>query len=72
MARRFVPAKTDGGVAYLKPVGRPTRAQEDELLRKMSGVAGFTSIDSRSERNKKKGDKVKESRKDSSDSDIKN
>ena len=54
MVRRFVPAKTDGGVGYLKPVGRPTRAQEDEHLRKMSGVVGFTSVDSRSERNKGK------------------
>ena len=53
MVRRFVPAKTEGGVGYLKPVGRPTRAQEDELLRQMSGVVGFTSVDSRSERNKK-------------------
>ena len=52
MVRRFVPAKTDGGVGYLKPVGRPTRAQEDEHLRKMSEVVGFTSVDSRSERNK--------------------
>ncbi len=59
MVRRFVPAKTECGVGYLKPVGRPTRAQEDEHLRKMSGVVGFTSVDSRSERNKKKGDKVK-------------
>lgn len=54
MVRRFVPAKTDCGVAYLKPVGRPTRAQEDELLRKMSGVVGFTSVDSRSARSKRK------------------
>ena len=53
MVRRFVPAKTDCGVRYLKPVGRPTRAQEDELLRQMSGVASFTSVDTRSERNKK-------------------
>ena len=53
MVRRFVPAKTEGGVRYLKPVGRPTRAQEDEHLRQMSGVVGFTSVDSRSERNKK-------------------
>ena len=66
MVRRFVPAKTDCGVAYLKPVGRPTRAQEDELLRQMSGVAGFTSVDSRSER-KKKRDKVKKSGKEDSD-----
>ena len=54
MVRRFVPAKTDCGVAYLKPVGRPTRAQEDELLRQMSGVVGFTSVESRSERIKGK------------------
>ena len=54
MVRRFVPAKTDCGVRYLKPVGRPIRAQEDELLRQMSGVASFTSVDTRSERNKKK------------------
>jgi hypothetical protein len=53
MARRFVPAKTDCGVAYLKPVGRPTLAQEDELLKQMSGVVGFTSIDSRSARSKR-------------------
>ena len=68
MVRRFVPAKTDCGVGYLKPVGRPTRAQEDEHLRKMSGVVGFTSVDSRSERNKKKGDKVKKGSKGSFDS----
>ena len=68
MVRKFVPAKTDCGVAYLKPVGRPTRAQEDEHLRKMSEVVGFTSVDSRSERNKKKGDKVKKGSKGSSDS----
>ena len=54
MVRRFVPAKTDCGVGYLKPVGRPTRAQEDELLRQMSGVVGFTSVDTRSGRIKKK------------------
>ena len=53
MVRRFVPAKTEGGVGYLKPVGRPTRAQEDELLRQMSGFVGFTSVDTRSGRNKK-------------------
>ena len=70
MVRRFVPAKTDCGVAYLKPVGRPPRAQEDELLRQMSGVAGFTSVDSRSERNKKKRDKVKKRGKEDSDSGI--
>jgi len=52
MARRFVLARTDCGVGYLKPVGRPTVAQELELLKQMSGVAGFTSVDSRSERNK--------------------
>jgi len=66
MARRFVLARTDSGLGYLKPVGRPTRAQEDELLRKMSGVVGFTSVDSRSER-KKKRDKVKKSGKEDSD-----
>ena len=54
MVRRFVPAKTEGGVRYLKPVGRPTRAQEVEHLRQMSGVVGFTSVDTRSERIKKK------------------
>ena len=70
MVRRFVPAKTDSGLGYLKPVGRPTRAQEDELCRQMSGVVGFTSVDSRSERNKKKGDKVQKSDKDDSDSGI--
>ena len=53
MARRFVLARTDSGLGYLKPVGKPTRSQEDELLRKMSGVVGFTSVDSRSEQNKK-------------------
>ena len=67
MARRFVLARTDSGLGYLKPVGRPTRAQEDELLRKMSGVVGFTSVDSRSERNKSKRDKVKKSDKEDSD-----
>ena len=59
MARRFVLARTDCGIGYLKPVGRPTRAQEDEHFRQMSGVVGFTSVDARSQRNKKKGDKVK-------------
>ena len=68
MVRRFVLARTDSGVGYLKPVGRPTRAQEDDHLRKMSGVVAFTSVDSRSERNKKKGDKVKKGSKGSSDS----
>ena len=70
MARRFVPAKTDCGVGYLKAVGRPTRAQEDELFRQMDGVVGFTSVDSRSERNKKKENKVKKDSKGSSDSGI--
>ena len=50
MARRFVLARTDSGLGYLKPVGRPTRAQEDELCRQMDGVVGFTSVDSRSQR----------------------
>ena len=50
MVRRFVPAKTDGGVAYLKPVGRPTAEQIAEQFRRMDGVAGFTSVDSRSQR----------------------
>ena len=54
MVRRFVLARTDCGVGYLKPVGRPTRAQEDEHLRQMSGVVGFTSADTRSQRNKGK------------------
>ena len=54
MVRRFVPAKTEGGVGYLKAVGRPTAAQEDELFRRMSGVVGFTSADTRSERIKGK------------------
>ena len=45
MVRRFVPAKTECGVGYLKAVGRPTAAQEDELFRRMSGVVGFTSAD---------------------------
>jgi len=57
---------TEGGVGYLKPVGRPTRAQEDELCRQMDGVVGFTSVDSRSQRNKKKGDKVQKVNKDDS------
>ena len=70
MVRRFVPAKTDSGLGYLKPVGRPTRAQEDELCRQMSGVVGFTSVDARSERHKKKGDKAQKSDKDDSDSGI--
>ena len=52
MVRRYVPAKTDCGVRYLKAVGRPTRAQEDELCRQMDGVVSFTSVDSRSQRNK--------------------
>ena len=50
MVRRFVPAKTEGGVGYLKAVGRPTAAQEDELFRRMSGVVGFTSVDSHPQR----------------------
>ena len=54
MVRRFVLAKTEGGVEYLKAVGRPTAAQEDELFRRMSGVVGFTSVDARSERIKGK------------------
>ena len=70
MVRRFVPAKTDCGVGYLKPVGRPTRAQEDEHLRQMSGVVGFTSVDTRSQRNKKKGIKAQKSGKGDSDSGI--
>ena len=70
MARRFVHARTDSGLGYLKPVGRPTRAQEDELCRQMDGVIGFTSVDSRSERNKKKRDEVKKSGKEDSDSGI--
>ena len=70
MVRRFVPAKTDCGVWYFKPVGRPTRAQEDELCRQMSGVVGFTSVDSRAERNKKKADKVNKGSKDDSESGI--
>ena len=61
MVRRFVLAKTEGGVGYLKAVGRPTAAQEDELFRRMSGVVGFTSADARSQRNKKKGDKAQQS-----------
>ncbi len=52
MVRRFVPAKTDCGVGYLKPVGRPTREQEDDLFRQMDGVVAFTSVDARSQRNK--------------------
>jgi hypothetical protein len=70
MARKFVLARTEGGVGYLKPVGRPTRAQEDEHLRKMSGVVSFTSVDARSQRNKKKGDKVNNGSKDDSKSGI--
>jgi len=54
MARRFVLTKTEGGVGYLKAVGRPTAAQEDELFRRMSGVVGFTSVDSRSDRIKQR------------------
>ncbi len=68
MVRRFVLARTDSGLGYLKPVGRPTRAQEDELCRQMDGVVAFTSVDSRSERNKKKENKVKKDSKGSSDS----
>ena len=70
MVRRFVPAKTDGGVGYLKPVGRLTRAQEEELCRQMDGVVGFTSVDSRSERNKKKRDKAQKSGQGDPDSGI--
>ena len=70
MVRRFVPAKTDCGVGYLKPVGRPTRAQEDEHFRQMDGVVAFTSVDSRAERNKKKADKVNKGSKDDSESGI--
>ena len=68
MVRRFVLARTDSGLGYLKPVGRPTRAQEDEHFRQMGGVVGFTSVDARSKRHKKKGDKVKKGSKGSSDS----
>ena len=71
MVRKFVLARTDSGLGYLKPVGRPTRAQEDELFRQMSGVVGFTSADARSQRNKKKGDKAQKNGMDDSDSDIK-
>ena len=53
MVRRFVLARTDSGLGYLKPVGRPTAAQENELCRQMSGVVGFTSVDSRSARTKR-------------------
>ena len=70
MVRRFVLARTDSGLGYRKPGGRPTRAQEDELCRQMSGVVGFTSVDSRAERNKKKENKVKKDSKGSSDSGI--
>ena len=70
MVRRFVLARTDSGLGYLKPVGRPTRAQEDEHFRQMDGVVGFTSVDSRAERNKKKADKVNKGSKDDSESDI--
>ena len=70
MARRFVLAKTDCRVEYLKAVGRPTAAQEDELFRRMSGVVGFTSVDARSQRHKKKGDKAQKSDKGDSDSGI--
>ena len=70
MARRFVLARTDSGLGYLKPVGRPTRAQEDEHFRQMDGVVGFTSVDSRSKRNKKKVDKVNKGSKDDSKSGI--
>jgi hypothetical protein len=68
MVRRFVLARTDSGLGYLKPVGRPTRAQEDEHFRQMDGVVAFTSVDARSKRHKKKGDKVKKGSKGSSDS----
>ena len=54
MVLRWVPAKTEGGVEYLAAVGEPTVAQEDELFRQMDGVVGFTSVSSRSERNKGK------------------
>jgi hypothetical protein len=54
MVRRFVPAKTKGGVGYLKPVGRPTAAQELEHFRQMGGVVAFTSVDSRSGRTKRR------------------
>ena len=54
MVRRYVPAKTDCGVRYLKAVGRPTRAQEDELCRQMDGVVSFTSVNSRSARTKRR------------------
>jgi len=50
MVRRFVLAKTEGGLGYLKPVGRPTAEQIAEQFRRMDGVAGFTSVDSRSQR----------------------
>ena len=54
MVLRWVPAKTECGVGYLKAVGRPTAAQEDELFRQMDRVVAFTSVDARSERIKQK------------------
>jgi hypothetical protein len=68
IVRRFVPAKTDGGVGYLKAVGRQAATQENEHFRQMDGVVTFTSVDSRSERNKKKGEKTQKSDKYASDS----
>ena len=46
MVRRFVLARTDSGLGYLKPVGRPTRAQEDELCR-LYVVSPFGTTDTK-------------------------
>ena len=54
MVRRFALARTDSGLGYLKPVGRPTRAQEDEHFRQMDGVVAFTSVDARAGRTKRR------------------
>jgi hypothetical protein len=54
MVLKWVPAKTEDGVEYLKAVGEPTVAQEDELFRQIDGVVAFTSVSSRSARIKGK------------------
>ena len=54
MVRRFVPAKTESGVGYLEAVGDASEEQEAEDFRTMNMFAGFTSVDARSERIKRK------------------
>jgi hypothetical protein len=54
MVRRFVPAKTEGGVAYLEAVGDASEAQQAEDFETMNMFASFTSVDARSGRAKRR------------------